>query len=102
MIILNLKNNKMENSFQSEDRYFKAKKRFQKIKAFYMHLLIFFTIIPTVVFINLQYAPDFHWFWFSVIGGGIPLMVHALKVFVFNENWQEQKIQEILNKEYKK
>jgi hypothetical protein len=89
----------MENSFQSEERYFKAKKRFGKIKAFYVHLIIYFSIIPVVIWINLEYTPEFQWFWYSVVGGGIPLLIHALKVFVYNSNWEERKIQEILSKE---
>jgi uncharacterized protein YhhL (DUF1145 family) len=89
----------MEDSFYSEERYFKAKKRFEKIKAFYGHLVIYFCVIPVVILINLKYTPEFQWFWYSVIGGGIPLLIHALKVFVFNGNWEEKKIQEILKKE---
>jgi len=92
----------MENNYHNEERYFKAKKRFGKIKAFYTHLLIYITIIPTIIFINLKFTPEFHWFWYSVIGAGIPLLIHGLKVFGYNDNWEERKIQEILNKEENK
>ncbi|TRX16415.1 2TM domain-containing protein [Flavobacterium franklandianum] len=90
----------MENNYQEEDeRYFKARKRFDKIKAFYGHLIIYLSIIPVVILFNLEYDSDFQWFWYSVIGGGIPLLMHALKVFAFNANWEARKVQEILDKE---
>ncbi|SDX26059.1 2TM domain-containing protein [Flavobacterium degerlachei] len=89
----------MENKYQNEDSYFKAKKRFNKIKAFYLHLLIYFSVTPTIIFINLKFTPEEQWFWYSVLGGGIPLLIHACKVYVFNDYWEERKIQEILNKE---
>jgi cadmium resistance protein CadD (predicted permease) len=90
----------MENNYQEKDeRYFKTKKRFEKIKAFYGHLIIYLSIIFVVILINLKYTPEFQWFWYSVIGGGIPLLIHSIKVFVFGANWEERKTQEILRKE---
>jgi hypothetical protein len=92
----------MENNFQNEDRYFKASKRVEKVKAFYTHLIIYFSIIPVIVFINLKYTPEEHWFWYALVGGGIPVLIHAMKVYVFNTNWEEQKTKEILKQEENK
>lgn len=89
----------MENNLQNEIRYSNAKKRVEKIISFYWHLVIYFGVIPVLIFINLKYTPEFHWFWYSVVCSGVPLFVHALKVFVYNANWEERKIQEILKKE---
>lgn len=89
----------MENNLQNEIRYSRAKKRVEKIKSLYWHLVIYFSIISVLIFINLKYTPEFHWFWFSILGGGVSLFVHALKVFVYNANWEDRKIQEILKKD---
>lgn len=86
----------MEDKYQVEERYLKAKKRFNKIKAFYVHLLLYFSIIGTIIFINLKFNPEVEWFWYSVVGGGIPLMIHAFKIYVFNDDWEERKIRNIL------
>jgi hypothetical protein len=89
----------MENKYQEEDSYFKAKKRFNKIKAFYLHLLIYFSVTATIIFINLKFNPETQWFWYSVLGGGIPLLIHACKIYLYNDYWEERKIQKILRKE---
>jgi len=87
------------NKGKNDDRYLKAKKRFEKVKAFYVHLLIYFSIILTIVFINFKLTPEDHWFWYSVIGAGIPLLIHGLKVFLYNAKWEERKTKDILEKE---
>ena len=92
----------MENKYQNEDRYIKAKKRFNKIKAFYLHVLIYVSVTLTIIFINLKFTPQEQWFWYAVVGGGIPLLIHACKIYVFNDYWEERKIQEVLNKEENK
>ncbi|TRX41352.1 2TM domain-containing protein [Flavobacterium restrictum] len=90
----------MENECQeNEERYLKARKKLEKIKAFWGHLILYFSMISIVILINLEYNPEFQWFWYSVIGGGIPLLIHALKVFTFNANWEEEKVHAILKKE---
>jgi hypothetical protein len=92
----------MEKNLQNDLHYSKTRKRLEKILNFYWHLVICLSIIPALIYINLEFTPEHHWFWYSVVGGGVPLFIHALKVFVYNTNWEERKIQEILRKEDKK
>lgn len=94
------------NSKRNEDRsrYIKAASKVKKIKEFYSHLLVFILVIPFLIFINLKLTPQFHWFWFSILGWGIGLASHAFQIFegykiFLGKNWEEQKIQEILKKE---
>ena len=51
---------------------------------------------------NLKFEPNFHWFWFSVIGWGSGLFIHWLTVFGLRllgigKNWEEKKIKEFMN-----
>jgi len=89
----------MKKYHEKDDRYRKARKRFDKIKAFYLHVLIYLSITLTIIFINLKFSPEVQWFWYSVIGGGIPLLIHACKIYLYNDYWEERKIQKILKEE---
>ncbi|MBP2282571.1 sensor histidine kinase YesM [Flavobacterium sp. CG_23.5] len=93
----------METTDYSENTaYYRAKKRVEQLKGFYGSLISYCIVIPILVFINLRYSPQFHWFWFSAGGWGFGLVMHALKVYGYSSNWEERKIQEILRKEENK
>lgn len=90
----------METPKLSENSEFnRAKKRVQALKGFYGNLTSYCIIIPALIFINLTFSPKYHWFWFSLVGWGIGLSIHAFTVFGYGNNWEERKIQELLNKE---
>lgn len=87
-------------------RFIKAQKRVQQIKEFYSHLLVYMIIIPILIVINLKYTPNYHWFWFSMIGWGVGLALHALQIFegyklFLGKDWEENKIKELMNQDYK-
>ena len=89
---------------REEQQYILAKKRVKRIKGFYTHLTIYCIVIPVIIFVNLNFEPHFHWFWFSLIGWGTGLFCHFLNVFVFNnksltKNWEDRKIKEIMNED---
>ncbi|WP_348798885.1 histidine kinase [Flavobacterium adhaerens] len=85
--------------YSEKSAYFRAKKRVDELKGFYGNLFSYCCVVPFLVFINLRFSPGFHWFWFSAVGWGFGLLMHALKIFGYSSNWEERKIQEILNKE---
>jgi sensor histidine kinase YesM len=89
-------------NYNENTAYFRAKKRVDQLKGFYGNLISYCCVIPLLVFINLTYSPQFQWFWFSAAGWGFGILMHAFKVFGYSANWEERKIQEILNKEDKK
>lgn len=84
--------------FSEKNAYYRAKKRVEELKGFYGNLISYCCVIPIIVFINLRFSPQFHWFWFSAGGWGFGVIMHAFKVFGISQNWEEKKIQEILNK----
>ena len=89
-------------SYSENTAYFRAKKRVEQLKGFYGNLISYCCVIPILIFVNLTYSPQFHWFWFSAAGWGFGLTMHAFQTFGYGANWEERKIQEILNKEDKK
>ncbi|WP_298993427.1 2TM domain-containing protein [uncultured Polaribacter sp.] len=95
----------MEANYKEEQKYFKAKKRVNDIKGFYVHLFIYLITIPIIITVNLMFVPSFHWFWFSVLGWGMGLFFHWLGVFGFQKlglgkDWEEKKIKEFMNEKY--
>ncbi|MBP4138522.1 histidine kinase [Flavobacterium geliluteum] len=82
--------------------YFRAKKRVEEIKGFYANLISYCCVIPILVFINLTYSPKFQWFWFSALGWGFGVVMHAFKVYGYSSDWEERKIREILERENNK
>ncbi len=92
----------METSADYSDEnkaYFRAKKRVEELKGFYGNIISYCCVIPFLIFINLKYSPGFQWFWFSALGWGFGVLLHAFKVFGYSSNWEERKIREILEKE---
>ncbi|MFK8061395.1 MAG: 2TM domain-containing protein [Polaribacter sp.] len=92
----------MEAAFKIDQHYLKAQKRVKDIKEFYIHLTIYCLVLPIIIFINLTYVPEYHWFWFSTFGWGTGLFIHWFTVFGFNllgigKNWEERKIKEFMN-----
>lgn len=79
--------------------YFRAKKRVEELKGFYANVISYCCVIPILIFVNLTYSPKFQWFWFSALGWGFGIVMHAFKVFGYSSDWEERKIREILNKE---
>ncbi|OXA93184.1 histidine kinase [Flavobacterium hercynium] len=79
--------------------YFRAKKRVEELKGFYGNIISYCCVVPFLIFINLKYSPDFQWFWFSALGWGFGVTMHAFKVFGYSSDWEERKIREILEKQ---
>ncbi|AWI26048.1 histidine kinase [Flavobacterium pallidum] len=84
--------------YNENNAYYRAKNRVEELKGFYGNLLSYCIIIPMLIFVNLNYSPEFHWFWFSVAGWGFGLTMHAFKVFGYSSKWEDRKIRQIMNK----
>ncbi|WP_299109887.1 2TM domain-containing protein [uncultured Tenacibaculum sp.] len=92
----------MKDRRTEEYRFIKAKEKVKKIKGFYVHLAVTIFIIPVIIFINLKFVPEFHWFWFAIGGISFSIVMHWLTVFGFDKlgfgkDWEEQKIKEFMN-----
>ena len=88
------------NTYNETTSYLRAKERVEKLKGFYGNLASYCVVIPILIFINLSTNSNgFQWFWFPMLGWGMGLTFHAFETFGFGKNWEEKKIQEILNKQ---
>ena len=90
---------------QQNSKYIRAVERVEEIKGFYSGLIAYCIVIPFLIFINLKYVPQFHWFWFPAMGWGIGMVFQGFKAFSYNpflgSDWEERKIQEYMNEDSK-
>lgn len=87
---------------QESVAYQRASKRVKELKGFYGNLTSYCLVIPFLIFVNLWTAPQYHWFWWPILGWGIGLASHALQVFGIGRNWEEKQIRKVLDKENSK
>ncbi len=96
----------METNNNEYERYQKAKKQVEEIKGFYIHLSSYIVVMLVLIFINLKYTPQYLWFFWSLLGWGIGLFIHAALVFKFftfiGKDWEEKKIREFMEEEKSK
>ena len=90
----------MEVSHTEEKKaYIKATKRVKKLKDFYSHILAYIVLTPIWIYINYITYWDFKWFWFAVVAMGISVIIHAFVVFGYNNDWEERKLKEFMEKD---
>ncbi len=93
---------KMETN-QEFEKYQRALAQVKEIKGFYSHLLSYILVNSCLIFINLMYSPVYLWFFYPLLGWGLGLFFHAMKVFNFmpflNKEWEEKKIQAFIEQE---
>ena len=94
----------METNYNDEQNiYLKAQKRVEDIKAFYGNLTVYIIIISGLAILNLVTYPQHLWFLYPGIGWGIGVVIHGMSVFNYmpflGSNWEEKKIQELMNKD---
>ena len=64
-----------------KELYKKAEKRVQDKLEFYQHLTAYIVANSGLIFINLYFTPGDYWFKFPLLGWGIGIFCHWLKVF---------------------
>lgn len=85
-------------NYSESTAYNKAKQQVEKLKGFYGHLTSYCLVIPTLILINLTTDSRYLWFFWPMAGWGFGLIFHALSIFGLTSNWEERKIQEMMNK----
>ena len=94
--------------FSEQDNYIRAKKRVEKVKGFYMHLFWYLVVnifLSIMIITNLDDGESFFQFkhFTTAFFWGIGLMFHAYGVFgknlMFSKDWEERKINEIMEKD---
>ncbi|MDV7187399.1 2TM domain-containing protein [Lutibacter sp. TH_r2] len=104
--LLTQQTKKMRTSENIESsRYLRAVEQVEEIKAFYGGIIAYCIVIPIIIYINLTYIPQFHWFWFPMLGWGIGMTVQGFKAFgrnkILGRNWEERKIKEFMESDQK-
>ncbi|WP_375324858.1 2TM domain-containing protein [Flagellimonas sp. GZD32] len=88
----------MDNSINN--RYAKAKKRVECIKSFYMNLTAYVLVISLLAYLNYR-TTSFAWVVFPALGWGMGLIGHWMSAFgnnpFFGKEWEERKIEELMN-----
>ena len=85
-------------NFSENMAYDRAKVQVEKMKSFYGNLMAYCIVIPILIFVNLTTDSNHIWFYWPMIGWGFGLLFHGLGVFGLTSNWEERKIQELINK----
>ena len=84
-----------------EIEYLKAKERVETLRGFYIHLTVYVIVNLGLFLINMIMSPGNLWFFWPLMGWGIAIVMHALRVFggTLGSNWEEKKIAELMKKE---
>ncbi len=84
-----------------EIKYLKAKERVEALRGFYVHLTVYVFVNLGLFFINMITSPETLWFIWPLMGWGIAIVLHALRVFVEGpgSSWEEKKIAELMQEE---
>lgn len=91
----------MENLSKNNHQYLKARDKVKKLKDFYIHIAVTLIAMPVVVFVNLMFSPEFHWFWIAIWGMIFSLIIHWMSNLKYGKDWEDKKINQLLKK-YKK
>lgn len=103
----NLYSEFVNNNYEREEAYLRAKKKVDKMIGFYWHLASYVIVnIGLIILISVNRPPEERWHWstFSTaLFWGIGLLFHGLGVFgpdlFFGKNWEEEKIKEFMEKD---
>jgi hypothetical protein len=86
------------------DRYYRAKKKVEEIRGFYIHLMVYLIFVPFFIWLNFR-TTSFPWALFPIVGWGVGLLFHGFEAFgyspFFGKNWEQRKIRELMEKEDK-
>jgi len=76
--------------------------RVQKMRGFYIHLTQYCIIIPILFAINLFTNPSYIWAAWSMLGWGVGLAFHGLRVFNvikwFGPEWEKRQVEKQLGR----
>jgi hypothetical protein len=83
-----------------EEKYARAKKRVEELRAFYVHGVIFVLVMAPLVAWNI-YMPKVWWVQWPLLGWGIGVLSHGLSVYATGREplgrvWQQRKISELM------
>jgi len=90
-----------DNIDRDREDYRRAKRRVRLLRSFYIHLMLYASVMILLLIINLATSPVW-WVQWPFLGWGIGLAAHALAVFGFvgwlGPEWEERKIKELMER----
>lgn len=87
---------------EKDEKYLRAKKRVENLKAFYIHLIVYILVNAMLLVMNLISDTGNWWFLYPLTGWGIGLIVHGVSTFtfgIFGAEWEERKIKKYMDKD---
>lgn len=74
----------------------------RKLKGFYSHLATYCVVIPALFMINIMTNPDYIWAWWPMLGWGIGICSHGLKLIspfqILTPEWEKRQIEKRLGR----
>ncbi|WP_339831322.1 2TM domain-containing protein [uncultured Altibacter sp.] len=102
MLTKETSNMKTQETYISEKKYERAKKKVEELKSFYVHLTIYIVMIPVFIWLNYR-STGFPWAIFPIVGWGFGVMGHAMEVYNYNpflgKDWEEKKIKKLMDED---
>ena len=85
----------------------KAESRVKAFRGFYLNVISFVAVNILLFIVNIVTSPNSLWFYWVTIFWGIGLLFHAIDTFTMRnkylgDEWEEKKINEIMEKDKKK
>ncbi len=92
------------NDVQYQEAFARAKKKVEARIGFYKHLISYVLVNLFLLAVNLITSPGALWFYWPLLGWGIALASHGLRVFVFSgeDGLEPRMIRKEMEKENKK
>ena len=89
---------------ENRELYEKAKKRVEAKLGFYIHLVVYILVNALLIIINMRFSPEYSWFIWPLIGWGIGLLFHGMRVFAFTgeQAYKEKMIEKEMKKDASK
>jgi len=82
--------------------YARAKRRVDLLKSFFIHFIVYISVILMLLFIDIADGEGW-WFFWPMLGWGIAVAIHAAVVFVAGgsiaSDWEERKIREYMDRD---
>lgn len=88
----------MKTTFTEKTSFENAQQRVQDVKDFYTNLIMYFAIMPFIIFINVYSGTETLWFLYPLFGWAIGILIHAFYLFVLGNDWEENEIHKLMNK----
>ena len=84
----------------------RARERVKKMRSFYSNLVTYIVVNVILIVINVLTSPHDLWFWWVTLIWGAILIIQAINTFTIKnkflgEEWEERKVNEILQKKKK-